>query len=89
MICSCRVDIPLFGILEEGVGAKGEKDENKSEEDGAQTTNRNIQSRPGKRGFPLSISARTQPTLHMSIARVYSLKVSITSGARYHLFGGN
>jgi hypothetical protein len=71
------------------VGAKGEKDENKSEEGGAQATNRNIQSRPGKRGFPLSISARTQPTLHMSIARVYSLKVSITSGARYHLFGGN
>ena len=37
-------------------------------------------------GLPLSISANTQPTLHMSIARVYSLKVSITSGARYHLY---
>lgn len=43
------------------------------------------QSRPGKRGFPLNISARTQPTLHISIARVYSLNVSMTSGARYHL----
>jgi len=43
------------------------------------------QSRPGNMGFPLSISANTQPTLHMSIARVYSLNVSMTSGARYHL----
>jgi hypothetical protein len=43
------------------------------------------QSLPGKRGFPLSISASTQPTLQISIARVYSLKVSMTSGARYHL----
>lgn len=43
------------------------------------------QSLPGNSGLPLSISARTQPTLHISIARVYSLKVSITSGARYHL----
>ena len=43
------------------------------------------QSRPGNSGFPLSISASTHPTLQMSIARVYSLKVSITSGARYHL----
>ena len=40
-------------------------------------------------GFPLSISANTQPTLHMSIARVYALKVSITSGARYHLYGAS
>lgn len=43
------------------------------------------QSLPGNSGFPLSISASTQPTLHMSIARVYSLNVNITSGARYHL----
>lgn len=43
------------------------------------------QSRPGKRGFPLSISARMHPTLQMSIARVYSLNVNMTSGARYHL----
>jgi len=41
------------------------------------------QSRPGKRGFPLSISAKTHPILQMSIARVYSLKVNMTSGARY------
>lgn len=47
----------------------------------------NGQSLPGKRGLPLSISARTQPTLQISIARVYSLKVSMTSGARYHLGG--
>lgn len=40
-------------------------------------------------GFPLSISAKTQPTLHMSIARVYSLNVSMTSGARYHLDGAS
>jgi len=35
VVCSCCVDIPLFGVLGEGVGAKGakgEKDENKSEE---------------------------------------------------------
>ena len=44
------------------------------------------QSRPGKSGLPLSISASTQPTLQMSMARVYSLKVSMTSGARYHLW---
>lgn len=44
-----------------------------------------LQSRPGKRGLPLNISAKTHPTLHISMARVYSLKVSITSGARYHL----
>ena len=43
------------------------------------------QSRPGKRGLPLNISASTHPTDHMSIARVYCLKVSMTSGARYHL----
>lgn len=43
------------------------------------------QSRPGNKGFPLSISAKTHPTDQMSIARVYSLKVNITSGARYHL----
>ena len=47
--------------------------------------NRHVQSLPGKRGLPLSISASTQPTDHMSMARVYSLKVSMTSGARYHL----
>jgi hypothetical protein len=44
-----------------------------------------LQSRPGNKGFPLNISASTQPTLQMSMARVYSLKVSMTSGARYHL----
>src|SRR3954471_410940 len=44
-----------------------------------------LQSLPGKSGLPLSISARIQPTLHTSIALVYSLKVSIISGARYHL----
>jgi hypothetical protein len=43
------------------------------------------QSLPGKSGFPLSISARTQPTDQMSMAQVYSLNVSMTSGARYHL----
>jgi len=44
-----------------------------------------IQSRPGNSGFPESISASTHPTLQTSIARVYSLNVNITSGARYHL----
>jgi len=66
------------------------------------------QSRPGKRGFPLNISARIHPTdpsghrsrghqfmslrgrsaegdSQTSIAKVYSLKVSMISGARYHL----
>ena len=43
------------------------------------------QSLPGKSGRPLSISAMMHPTLQTSIARVYSLKVSMTSGARYHL----
>jgi hypothetical protein len=38
---------------------------------------------PGKRGFPLSISARMQPTDHTSMAFVYSLKVNMISGARY------
>jgi hypothetical protein len=47
-----------------------------------------VQSRPGKSGWPESISARTQPTDQTSIARVYSLNVSITSGARYHLRTG-
>ena len=42
-----------------------------------------IQSRPGNNGLALSISARTHPTDQMSMARVYSLNVSITSGARY------
>jgi hypothetical protein len=46
---------------------------------------RHVQSRPGKSGWPESISARTQPTDQTSIAHVYSLNVSITSGARYHL----
>jgi len=45
-----------------------------------------VQSRPGNRGFPESISASTHPTLQTSIARVYSLNVSMTSGARYHLY---
>lgn len=44
-----------------------------------------LQSLPGKSGFPLNISASTQPTLQTSMERVYSLKVSMTSGARYHL----
>ena len=44
-----------------------------------------LQSFPGKRGLPFSISAKMQPTLHTSIALVYSLNVSIISGARYHL----
>ena len=44
-----------------------------------------IQSRPGNSGFPESISASTHPTLQTSIARVYSLNVNMTSGARYHL----
>lgn len=43
------------------------------------------QSRPGNSGFPESISASTHPTLQTSIARVYSLNVNMTSGARYHL----
>lgn len=43
-----------------------------------------IQSFPGNSGFPLSISANMQPTLHTSIALVYSLNVSMISGARYH-----
>ena len=49
-------------------------------------TSFHVQSRPGKSGRPLSISARTHPTLQTSIARVYSLNVSMTSGARYHLY---
>lgn len=44
-----------------------------------------LQSLPGNRGFPLSISARMQPTDHTSMALVYSLKVNMISGARYHL----
>ena len=55
----------------------------------SRTWGRHSQSRPGNMGFPLSISANTQPTLHMSIARVYSLNVSVTSGARYHLDDGS
>lgn len=43
------------------------------------------QSLPGKRGFPLNISAKIQPTDHTSIAFVYSLNVNMISGARYHL----
>ena len=43
----------------------------------------NSQSFPGNNGLPLSISAKIQPTLHTSIAFVYSLKVSMISGARY------
>lgn len=43
----------------------------------------NVQSLPGNRGLPLSISARIQPTLHTSIALVYSLNVNMISGARY------
>lgn len=43
-----------------------------------------LQSRPGKRGLPESISARIQPTLQTSMANVYSLNVNIISGARYH-----
>lgn len=42
------------------------------------------QSRPGNNALPLNISANTHPILQISIARVYSLKVSMTSGARYH-----
>lgn len=42
-----------------------------------------LQSFPGNRGFPLSISAKMQPTLHTSMALVYSLNVSMISGARY------
>lgn len=33
--------------------------------------------------MPLSISANMQPTLHTSIALVYSLNVNMISGARY------
>lgn len=43
------------------------------------------QSLPGNSGLPLSISARMHPTLQTSIALVYSLKVNMISGARYHL----
>jgi hypothetical protein len=44
-----------------------------------------LQSLPGNNGFPLNISARMHPTLQTSMALVYSLKVSMISGARYHL----
>ena len=44
---------------------------------------RYIQSLPGNRGLPLSISARMQPTDQTSIALVYSLNVNMISGARY------
>src|SRR5271156_5363398 len=43
-----------------------------------------LQSLPGKRGLPLNISARIQPTDQTSMALVYSLNVSMISGARYH-----
>lgn len=38
---------------------------------------------PGKRGRPLIISARMQPTAQISIDLEYCLKVSMISGARY------
>lgn len=44
-----------------------------------------LQSLPGNSGLPFSISAKMHPTLQTSMAFVYSLKVSIISGARYHL----
>src|SRR3954451_12553768 len=45
---------------------------------------KNVQSFPGNKGFPLNISAKMHPTLHTSMALVYSLNVSMISGARYH-----
>lgn len=45
----------------------------------------NLQSFPGKSGLPLNISAKIHPTDQTSIAFVYSLKVNMISGARYHL----
>jgi hypothetical protein len=44
-----------------------------------------LQSRPGNKGLPLSISAKIQPIDQTSMALVYSLNVSIISGALYHL----
>lgn len=46
---------------------------------------RYLQSFPGNRGLPFNISAKMHPTLHTSMAFVYSLNVSMISGARYHL----
>ena len=43
--------------------------------------------RPGNKGRFWIISARIQPTLHMSIETEYEREFSITSGARYHLRG--
>ena len=52
---------------------------------GGEPRGRYLQSFPGNRGLPFNISAKMHPTLHTSMAFVYSLNVSIISGARYHL----
>ena len=40
---------------------------------------------PGKNGFLWSISAKMQPTLHISTDVVYCWALNSNSGARYHL----
>ena len=43
-----------------------------------------IQCFPGNSGLLVSISARMQPTLQISIDFVYPLEFNMISGARYH-----
>ena len=72
------------------VAAKGEFIESMSSGVGLPVISRTLSSWfrvevPGKKGFPMSNSARIHPTLHMSTPFEYLLDPSNISGALYHL----